>query len=78
MTVNDGFTLNIACKALPRLKALYDRLEALHHEASLLEDEGADYAGADKIDEAMSEVGREMKRTDDEITAFMETAPEYA
>jgi len=78
MDVNDGFTLDIACKAEPRLKALYDGLEILHHEAALLEDEGADCAGADKIDEAMAEVGRERQRTADEIAAFMADAPEFA
>tara|TARA_Y100000310_G_scaffold288556_1_gene314292 strand:+ start:495 stop:734 length:240 start_codon:yes stop_codon:yes gene_type:complete len=75
--INDGYTFNIVVKAAPKLKALYDGLEILHHDAGLLEDEGADHAGADKIDAAMAEVARQIDANERAIEDFLEIAPEH-
>ena len=64
MNVNDGFTLNIASAALPKLKNLHDVLEALHHDAGRLEEDGAAAAlcflgGGGQLDQARNRRGRD-------------------
>ena len=74
MLIDDDSSLDLALKALRRLRALQRALGGAYTDAVALEYEGADRAGADRIDEALAEIADTIEDCEQAVSEYLRDA----
>lgn len=74
MLIDDDYSLDLALKALRRLRALQRVLGGVYSDAVALEYEGADKAGSDGIDEALAEIADTIEECEQAVSEYLRDA----